>query len=142
MKIIFLDIDGVLNYHGYGGNFRATLAIDCITQLNAITDATQAQIVISSTWRKTYPLAGLIAFLREQGVTGHILDSTPNLNGLPRGEEIAQWINAHPGVENFVILDDDSDMCELTSYLVQTSIYAGGLQATHAQRAIAILNHG
>lgn len=63
MKVIFLDIDGVLNSHRYmkTGKFRKGASfhdvnvsmIDpkTIKHLNSITDATGAKIVLSSSWR-------------------------------------------------------------------------------------------
>ena len=59
MKIIFLDIDGVLCTAKSVGllktNIDGRLAKqfdpDCVVRLNHITDATGAQIVISSSWR-------------------------------------------------------------------------------------------
>jgi len=52
MKVIFLDIDGVLNvipqgHDKYGGIFHP----EFVENLRTIIEATDAKIVISSTWR-------------------------------------------------------------------------------------------
>ena len=51
-KIIFLDIDGVLNSETYDKN-RTAGAIDpeCAKRLNRIIKETNADIVISSSWK-------------------------------------------------------------------------------------------
>ena len=71
MKVIFLDIDGVLNTPAsiklapifvegaptwYGRHLHA-FDKNCISALNKITDATKAKIVISSTWRLMFEQA-------------------------------------------------------------------------------------
>ena len=55
MKLIFLDIDGVLNYEGYGRLTRSgTRFVDpvLIKRLKKIIDCTGAKVVLSSTWRR------------------------------------------------------------------------------------------
>lgn len=142
MKIVFLDIDGVLNNEAtkFGRKFDP----DCVAWLNYITDSTGAQIVVSSTWRH----AGLVetrATLSENGVTGKVHSLTPDLSSkglvhvaVERGTEIQAWLGKHPGVDSFVILDDDDDMGALAGRLVQT-ISRLGLVGYEAIRAAAIL---
>jgi hypothetical protein len=56
-----------------------------------------------------------------------------------RGEEIQQWMGAN-GVkpEDIAILDDDSDMGDLTPRLVQTT-FQYGLLDEHVEWAIRLL---
>lgn len=69
-----------------------------------------------------------------------ILDTTSILRKCNRGDEIRSWLEKHPEVVSFVILDDDSDMCEFTeTNLVKTS-YARGLREEHVIKAIEMLN--
>jgi len=49
MKLIFLDVDGVLNRDSTEGKF----ADECVELLAEIVNRTQAKIVLSSTWRYT-----------------------------------------------------------------------------------------
>jgi hypothetical protein len=146
MKVIFLDIDGVLNSLRSAiryGNFDH-FSREAVKALNILTDATGAKLVISSTWRiarKDY-----IDVLRANGVMGEIIGATPNLShdqngvcvGVIRGFEIKVWLEDHPDVEDFIILDDDNDMGELLNHLVQTNPDVG-LTFDDAKRAIGIM---
>jgi hypothetical protein len=151
VKIVFLDIDGVLNNpgcyvrpDGTKASGTDTLADPrCVAALNGIIAATGAFIVVSSTWK----LQGLM-FCREKlsawGVTPHtVIDKTPNLQGAgkSRAEEIQKWLDEycrHP-IESFVILDDDPDLGHLNHRLIKTARYRG-LIVPDAERAIEMLS--
>jgi hypothetical protein len=140
MRVVFLDIDGVLNSADYLYSLRrrpGTHKIDplAVQRLNRITDATGAVIFVSSTWR-IMGLKAIRTLLREHGVTAKIVGVTPDDNRI-RGLQIAQCINTHD-VDAYVILDDDADMGRLMSRLVQTD-FDHGLTDEHAARAIAVL---
>ena len=147
MKIIFLDIDGVLNNPGCYAKASGTMTPadpGCVAVLNHIVDETGALIVISSTWK----LHGLI-FCRERllewGVRAHkILDRTPNLQAKnkTRAEEIQRWLDDradHDSIESFVILDDEANMGHLVHRLVKVAGYRG-LIMPDAELAIAMLS--
>ena len=53
MKVLFLDIDGVINRFKFNsdGDLDNTLDEDCIEQLRRIVEETKCSIVISSTWK-------------------------------------------------------------------------------------------
>ena len=134
MKIIFLDIDGVLNSELFykeksqdkkcKGESKLQFygeMIDkrCIELLNSIIKDTDAQVVISSTWRKGRDISWLQSIFEARGFKYKILDKTPVLYfhpdcktniSVPRGVEIYQWIKNNPKVSRYVIIDDDSDM--------------------------------
>jgi len=123
MKIIFLDIDGVLyttSYFTYLSYSEKEKTRDkygfifdkkCIENLNEITKKTGAKIVISSTWRRKG-----IDFLRncfkDRGITGEIIDLTPigTIDNLfyCRGEEIEQWLLENGVPEKITVIDDSS----------------------------------
>jgi len=112
-KIIFLDIDGVLNcedaYRSGECNYVEFTSKNgdkdhyqsfCKRSkdlLNMLIDETGAEIVISSTWRHSG-----IEFMREvwnlEGMSGEIIGLTPNFRGdingytIPRGCEIEKWL--------------------------------------------------
>ena len=141
MKVIFLDVDGVLNSRRDGNSIK--LRTDShLRLLQEIVKATGANIVLASSWRIgfTKAIKNLNDRLAEYGL--EIMDRTPVLPGSScKGDEIRQWLSDNgQSVENFVILDDDADMAEFTdTNLVQTdSEY--GLQDKEADRCIAMLN--
>lgn len=151
MKIIFLDVDGVLCLNG------RTLPPEPLEQLKRIIEATGAQIVLSSTWR-IHDESKTILWLRFQqiGVPTWI-DQTPDLNRLdqlvmdgvndvPRHLEIGEWFRratwlSGPGVRRFAIIDD-MDSAEYPGRpecFFRTSLRTG-LTADIADRVIAYLN--
>lgn len=124
MKVIFLDIDGVLNcipqgHDDFGGIFHSHF----VDNLGRILNETGAKIVISSTW-KSSGLKYLKDMWSHRGYPGDIIDITPDVYDLinlglfqyyddvDRGHEIDKWLKDHPEVDNYVILDDDNDMLD------------------------------
>ena len=148
MKIVFLDIDGVLNHsstrHVVSPTSSELLSIPiepkCMERLNRLIAETGAKIVISSSWRLFARWEDLGPALVRHGLVGDVIGETPDLpnnntwlanwkarhgkafefDRLERGWEIAEWIAAHPEVTAFVILDDCSDMDALKPWLVLT----------------------
>lgn len=155
MKILFLDIDGVLNNqalfkknheeYNRSGKFEPyPVDFDSIAELNRVLDETGAFIVLSSSWRGVEELEDRLA---EVGVLNrcHPHYRTPR-HGSPdkpyvnRGTEIKDWLDNHPEVGTFAIVDDDSDMLEeQMPYFVQTSFEFGGLSTEKADRLISVL---
>jgi len=124
-KIIFLDTDGVLNNElmTYEKDYEQKSAYEvddkCVKLLNDLTDETNAKIVISSTWRMSLEFNDLKVVLKDKGITGDVIGITPILNNdCFRGNEIYKWIKENDHMlgcnyyeyNNYVILDDDSDM--------------------------------
>jgi len=140
-KVIFLDIDGVLNNESCWGKrpLSTNFAKECVENLNEITEVTDACIVVSSSRRILFGLDELIGMLTSVGVKGSIIGVTPSVRGC-RGDEIAFWIdNMDEKIESFVILDDDSDMGHLMDHLVQCKP-SKGLTEDDAKKAIKMLN--
>ena len=120
MKIIFLDVDGVLNNIDnikkcykksinkketfYSGK-NVPFDIKCLKNLAKIVKKTGAKIVLSSTWRiyKSH-IYVLEARLAEYGL--RIYDMTDNINMI-RGVEIKEWLKSHRDIENYVVIDDE-----------------------------------
>jgi hypothetical protein len=130
MKVIFLDIDGVLN------SFRTCIATGnyphgldkglkhfdwiAIRLLQRLSDSTGVVFVLSSSWRILHDYKDV-----GKALDLPIIDATKRLDG-PRGAEIAEWLSRHPEVELYAILDDDSDMLDgQLACFVQTSAYEG-----------------
>lgn len=154
MKVIFLDIDGVLNVIGQGyDEFGQIFHKHLEENLKKIVDSTGAKIVISSTWR----YAGLKKMQKmwtKRNLAGEVIDITDDLGiqgqRIKRGFEIQKWLQEHPEVIQYVILDDDTDMLNhQIGNFVRTSnntnhfdcIDIGyGLTTICAEKAIRILN--
>ena len=138
MKVIFLDVDGVLNSAKDG--FSHHLESEHHLQLlDEIVKKSGAEIVLSSSWRKIPSLRSVLEKkLSNYGIT--IYGETESIPGT-RGTEIKDWLDhCQKPIQEFVILDDDSDMDEYTeTKLVKTS-YMEGLQPEHVTRALEILN--
>lgn len=128
MKVIFLDIDGVLNYTQWyvsdrnPGNLNGEEGdIDplCAERINNICQVTDAKIVLSSDWRISWPYC--IDRIEKGGIkNGLIIDKTPehmwaefaSEEYKSRGSEIDDWLSKHPECDRYVILDDRKDFTE------------------------------
>lgn len=148
IKIIFLDIDGVLNSRESmtrnkdKGRYCDLPDIEHIKHLNKILEETNAKIVISSCWRHSYTVFGLATILYLCGMKeDKVIDVTPRVRlSRSRGEEIAQWLkDTHYDIEKIVILDDDRDMSKLMHVLVKVDGQIG-LTYQDAEEAIKMLN--
>jgi hypothetical protein len=150
MKVIFLDFDGVLNSAKYLlGHGDCGVAIDParMALLKQIVDATDAKIVLSTSWREHWSKdlmncdsTGVLInrIFSKYGL--HIFDKTPELHER-REAEIKSWLDTHPEVENFVVLDDSLlSAGYLNGHFIKTSNYFDGLDETDVQKAIDILN--
>lgn len=145
MKIIFLDIDGVLNSVAWLKTLPEPPRIDemidreAVRRLNRLLDETGgAKIVVSSTWRLGKSVQNLQEILEKFGCTGTVIGKAPYL-GKRRGYEIQHWLSEQAEQpERFVILDDDSDMEHPSPFLVQTT-WQNGLLDEHVTAAAKFL---
>ena len=67
-----------------------------------------------------------------------LIDRTSFSKDDHRGTEIKEWMEKHPEVTSFVILDDDDDMEPFKNRLVQTDMRFG-LSELDANKAISLL---
>lgn len=156
MKIIFLDIDGVLNSVMYENsdlfkedNPDTLIDMSRVKLLADIVKETGAEIVLSSTWRVDWDenpdLCGadgeyINQCLAKYGLT--IADKTPLLDiSGDRYFEILSWLVRHiDEVESFVILDDiNCGWRELRERVVITNPLGYGLEEKHVRKAIELL---
>lgn len=161
MKIIFLDIDGVLNdldyihkaypekcafsqrnninkcinYKMYLEYVKFNFNPENLKVLKKLCDMTECKIVLTSSFRCKEVIDALTDLgFPVIGMTNYI-----NQN---RYLEIMDYLENND-VENFVIFDDESEYLKdtpLESNLVQTSLYDGGLKDFHIEKSISILN--
>jgi len=106
MKVIFLDIDGVLNCAKTPNPRKFPYIVDrrLLRRFERLVARTKAKIVLSSTWR--YDPAGLFS-ARHWGI--RFIDVIPDMPGKPRRNEILAWLKHHPRVERFAVIDDEDD---------------------------------
>lgn len=145
MKVLFLDVDGVLNSeewfradpHKTDSDWLGLRSVDPtkVEIIKVVLAETGATLVLSSTWRL---VADYVQTLRDFGLP--IDDTTPVLETSNRGEEITAWLRLHPEADVIAIVDDDDDAgdCELYPRLVQTT-WQRGLQPEHATKLIRLL---
>ena len=134
-KVIFLDIDGVLT------SWRAFFAFQeegeiweeldpvGVALLLRIVTTFDYKIVISSSWRITAKTM-LFRQLRKHNLHSHLHRDwkTPQKLSANRGQEIDLWLQAHPEIKKYIILDDNSDMLrEQLESFVQTDSSDGML---------------
>lgn len=75
-----------------------------LERLKGVLNRTGAKVVLSSTWRVD-PVGVLAA--KQLGVP--FIDVTPDQPDAPRCGEITSWLNAHPEVVRYAVVDDSSD---------------------------------
>ena len=142
MKVIFLDVDGVLNTPSSESRCGEYIGIDDekVEKLKKIVEKTKTEIVLISTWKKYWrkeeklkPLQDYSANyldekLAKQGLKA--IDKTKDkADGryLSRGEGILEYVYRN-NVENYIILDDcqfDYDGCDLTDNYIKTNQIEG-----------------
>ena len=158
VKIVFLDIDGVLNYEDSTSRNGLYLGIDekRLRQLKRIVRATGAKIVLTSTWRIFYNLdtkeqtEQTGKYLANKFRRAHlkVYGKTPDIYWAHRGDEIKAWLEEHTEVDQFVILDDEmfngyekyNYMQHFIKTIYRTENEWAGLTPYLANRAIDILN--
>ena len=135
MKIIFLDIDGVLNNTQTKNprKFPYIVEPELVDRIRDLQLATGAEIVLSSTWR--YDPVGLLA-AKYYGIP--FIDATPDLPGKARRDEMRQWIHDCHRVERFIVIDDEDD--ELDELPLFQPFDKIGLDQETANAAGAYLN--
>lgn len=165
-RILFLDIDGVLNSDDWGrrrvrppswgsmANWQKeaedSIDPDAVARLNVVVSATGCSVVLSSSWRKHEPLTRMTRILRYRGFAHRLFAATPHimrdgdgseLLGVERGTEIDAWLKMHGGSPTFAIVDDDGDMEPHLDRLVQTDTRFG-LTEEKAVELIEMLTSG
>lgn len=134
MKVIFLDINGVMD-EGSTSSLRKALHPKHMAVLNEVVRASGADVVLASAYRMVHSVSDIRGIFKAAGFEGKVVGKTPM--GMGRDAEIQTYLNEHPNIEAFVILDDASDLGVLTSKLVCT--YPNGLESHHVSAALGHL---
>lgn len=156
MKVVFLDVDGVLNYSGCKETFHGFLGVtdeglDRLAEI-VFSCSPPAAIVLTSSWKTFWdnqpinsdsldPMAlYLIERLKSRGL--HLTDRTQEKNPHDRGLGIKGWLRKVPDIESWVVLDDevfpDYEKYGIGPHLVKTS-FGIGLTDHSVEKAIGIL---
>ena len=142
MNIIFLDFNGVLDTYENIDEIN----IDNLKRLKHIVDETKSKVVISSSLKNSYYYTGhysvfLQKIIHEIETIGiEVIGITPKAK--TREEEIKLYLNIHPEVSNYCILDDDYEMESLKEHLVKLPTQSEGslgLDDFYMNKAIKIL---
>lgn len=153
MRVIFLDIDGVLNSEEwdryvqsftYGARFNSCylLSQEMILRLQNVVFQTNAEIVLTSSWRTN---ERAMSALTRQLSLYHlpIRDTTVSYAYGSRADEVKLWIEAHSNITSYAIVDDYDDGFSndevLAAHFVQTTS-AQGLTSEKAEKIVEILN--
>ncbi len=154
-NVIFLDVDGVLNCYDTKERIGCFIGIDDekVAVLAEIVRITKADIVLSSSWKKTWfkekkegqdSLGNYLdAKLERAGLK--IVDKTDD-NGVNRGFGIRRWLDYHEH-GRWIVIDDevfpDFEECSITPRLVKTDFYGGrlkgGLRKSHIWKAVSLM---
>lgn len=149
MKVIFLDVDGVLNdqdliFEKYKTQELEISRDKLLLLKEIITSNDDIKVVLSSSWRigllrkdgkivadTTYHKE-FLELLEEYGI--EIYDITPSM--MNRTEEIRYYLDNNKDIDGYVILDDDLVEDENQ---VRTDFFNGGLTEEHVTLAIDML---
>jgi len=147
VRVVFLDFDGVLNSRAFlvrpeGSGDRLDPA--AVSRLDQLAKRSGAKVVVTSTWRLKYSLSELSLMLREHGFEGEIIGATPALH-LPgacdiefvREQEIRSWLDEHPSVTDYVVLDDL--FLEALAHVQVKTEFEEGLTEEHVEIALSVL---
>lgn len=149
MKIIFLDIDGVINTSSSGTSGaipKPKLNKSAISALNSIIEELpEVRFVLSSRWRVDYGYTETIRYLKENGFKGLFVGQTPNFdkpsteNLKPRRRyEIEKYLDENNIRGEFVIIDDNPDLGRLASRQIKTR-WSSGFTAGRVRDVLRIL---
>lgn len=140
MKLIFLDIDGVLTTPRTDFQFCKS----CVDNLLDLVKSCDAKIIICSSWKESTlenTLRLLPVCIRE-----HIIAQTPDVEEGNKGKEVQLYLQRHPSAQalpsdNYIIIDDEPDNYlphQRSLHMVATNTYEG-LTEENVRKAISIL---
>ena len=163
MKVILLDIDGVLNgglwadQHGGSKLYEDTKVFTqdnvrwdpaCVQRLMHIIDATGARVVMSSTWREHFTQEDFKAMFAAYGANPDIIGMTDVLpskkppeyvSSNNREDDIRAWAERHApalGVSHWVAIDDDVTVENLPKVNYVLTNFEYGLRDGDVKEAI------
>ena len=132
----------MLQYQGkpWQDEYGAFFDPKAVKQLKRIIDATDADIVVESSW-KYLGLDAMKELWEVRNLPGTIIDITPSLLGKNKGVEIASWLSKYAKQDlRYVIIDDEFVILDSQlPHFILTNPYEG-ITEEQANRAISMLN--
>ena len=118
-KILFLEIDGVLISEECSKNKLSSEKTHSkfdplsVSLIKSLIEEFSLKIVISSSWRYE-AIDRLIKELKRNELLEYLYYDwfTPVIYPAHRGMEIKQWLDVHPEVNEYVIIDDDENILD------------------------------
>ena len=145
MKVIFLDFDGVITTL----ESKWRIDIEKVRLVERLCDDTDAKIVVSSTWRAGHENAEsfkneLVRKLGDNAKTcekflGRIVGLTDR-SGSCRGDEVGEYLDSHRDIEEYVIIDDDSDFLDEQLFNFVQTDYIEGITEREVKLCRQVLN--
>ncbi len=138
MKLLFLDIDGVLTSDDtlMSNTLLYPFSPTCVEILNMILRTHQVKIVLTSSWRTVFDAEKQNQIFKENGVIQMPYGQTKDLGYDNRAKEIKAYLKNRK-VSRFVILDD-MKIEGLDKYFVHTNP-STGLTQNDLEKVNAIL---
>ena len=151
-KILFLDFDGVMVTDRHQeqlvainsplrDEYGAKCNPVCVENLQQIINSTDADIVVTSTWKMALGLDGMQRMWQARHLPGNILDVTPDIDPIHRGNEIQAWLDIQTGAVRYAIIDDcpilDFFREEQLPFLFKVNERAG----LNEETALSVINH-
>lgn len=78
----------------------------CVECLRQIIDSTDADIVVTSTWKMERGLDGMQRMWQARHLPGEVIGVAPDIDPIHRGNEIDAWLDAQTGAVRYAIIDD------------------------------------
>ncbi len=149
--LFFLDIDGVMvpakgwkspEFLNDGFPAFSSKATRTLQSLISAEDT----IMLTTSHKSKFSIEEWKRIFKNRGINIEKIKSLPeNFNNISRKDEIVNWFNVNNADENFVIIDDDKSLNELSDYLkenlIQTSPYVG-LTEEHSETIKSISHKG
>ena len=107
MKLLFLDIDGVMTNDDTIINPSQLISFSpsCVDVLNQILRTHDLKIILTSSWRTVFDAEKQNQFFIENGIIQTPAGQTPSISNLKRGLEIKKYLEKR-NPTHFLILDD------------------------------------
>ena len=157
IKVVFLDVDGVLNCQDTEETCGDYIGIEDtkVTLLKQIIDATGAAIILISSWKEGWTSNPNFKITQDELATyldkklakqGLVIQSKTFDGNSNRGKGIIRFIDKQKeigiNIDKYIILDDEMfDYLEvdIAEHLIKTSFCGNGLELKHVKRAIEAL---